>query len=386
MKQRPANIRHLAALAATVRHGSVTRAARAVNLTQPALTQLIARLEEELGCALFERGAHGMTPTAPALLLAPRVEAAIALIGSPRVTGTQVHAFLALARSGSYAAGAQAAGITAASLHRAVSDLSVALGQSLVERRGRSVMLTASGERRARAFGVAMAELRAGMDEVAAWQGRKAGRVTIGAMPLSRASWLPQVLLRFTAAYPDIAVAIVEGSYAELSGPLRDGDIDLVLGALRDPASLDDLAQEEVFVDRPAMIMRAGHPLLGKTGPEWLKALTDYPWVLPPRQTPLRQYWEAMMHEAGLDAPPVWIECGSVLTIRELLPETDALTMLSPAQLAVELSGGLLMAQSPPRPVERNIGIIRRVDWRPTAPQQAFLDLLRTVGESAQFA
>ena len=36
------NIRHFAALAATVRHGSVTRAARAVNLTQPALTQAIA--------------------------------------------------------------------------------------------------------------------------------------------------------------------------------------------------------------------------------------------------------------------------------------------------------------------------------------------------------
>ena len=37
------NIRHFAALAATVRHGSVTRAARAVNLTQPALTQADVR-------------------------------------------------------------------------------------------------------------------------------------------------------------------------------------------------------------------------------------------------------------------------------------------------------------------------------------------------------
>jgi DNA-binding transcriptional LysR family regulator len=44
------NIRHFAALAATVRHGSVTRAARAINLTQPALTQAIARLEADLGC------------------------------------------------------------------------------------------------------------------------------------------------------------------------------------------------------------------------------------------------------------------------------------------------------------------------------------------------
>jgi DNA-binding transcriptional LysR family regulator len=57
MSERPLNIRHFAALAATVHHGSVTRAARAINLTQPALTQAIARLEADLGCALFERGA-----------------------------------------------------------------------------------------------------------------------------------------------------------------------------------------------------------------------------------------------------------------------------------------------------------------------------------------
>ena len=57
MTERPPNIRHYAALAATVRHGSLSRAARAVNLTQPALTQAISGLESSLGVTLFERGA-----------------------------------------------------------------------------------------------------------------------------------------------------------------------------------------------------------------------------------------------------------------------------------------------------------------------------------------
>ena len=78
MTDRPPNIRHYAALAATVRHGSLSRAARAVNLTQPALTQAISGLEATLGATLFERGPAGMSPTEPALLLAPRAEAAIA--------------------------------------------------------------------------------------------------------------------------------------------------------------------------------------------------------------------------------------------------------------------------------------------------------------------
>ena len=372
------NIRHYAAFAATVRHGSVTRAARAVNLTQPALTQAIARLEAELGCALFERGASGMTPTEPARLLAPRAEAAIAHVGSPRVTGTQLRAFLALARAGSYAGAAEATGLSAASLHRAVADLAVALGQRLVDKRGRSILLTPQGERRARGFGLAMAELRSGLDEVAAWQGKAAGRIVVGAMPLSRARWLPETILRFHALHPGVGIAVVEGSHAELAGPLRDGEIDLMLGALREAALLEDLAQEPVFEDRPQLVMRAGHPLLAADTPMGPQ-LAGFPWVLPARDTPLRQYWEAMMRAAGAEPPPVGIECGSVLTVRQLLLGSDALTLLSPAQLAVELEAGVLATLPTPAPVLRRIGITTREGWRPTAPQAAFVDLLRVV-------
>lgn len=371
------NIRHIAAFTATVRHGSVTRAARAVNLTQPALTQAIARLEADLGCALFERGPAGMTPTEPALLLAPRAEAAIAHVGSPRVTGTQVRAFLALARAGSYAVAADATGLSSASLHRAVADLSVALGQRLVDRRGRSVMLTPAGERRARGFGLAMAELRSGLAEVAAWQGKAAGRIVVGAMPLSRARWLPETILRFAARHPGVDVAVVEGSHAELSGPLRDGEVDLMLGALRESVLLDDLQQEAVFEDQPALVMRAGHPLLSSTVDG--ATLARFPWILPASDTPLRHYWEGMMRSAGAEPPHVGIECGSVLTVRQLLLGSDALTLLSPAQLAVELQAGVLATLPPPVPVLRTIGITTREGWRPTAPQGAFIGLLREV-------
>lgn len=378
MTDRPFNIRHFAALAATVRHGSLSRAARAVNLSQPALTQAISGLEASLGVSLFARGPQGMTPTEPACLLAPRAEAAIAHIGSPRVTGTQVRAFLAVVRAGSYAAAAEATGIAPASLHRAVADLGVALGQRLIDRRGRSLALTPAGERRARAFGLAMAELRAGLAEVAAWQGKAGGRIAIGAMPLSRARWLPEAIARFTAREPQIDIAVFEGSYADLAGPLRDGDIDMALGALREEALAPDLTQVPVFEDRPALIMRAGHPLLTRT--DTIAALLDYPWLMPSPDTPLRRYWEAMMQALGHTPPHIGIECGSVLTIRQLLLAGDGLTLLSRDQVAVELNAGLLAALPPPVPVQRTIGITTRTGWRPTAAQAQFLALLHEVG------
>lgn len=43
--------------------GSLRAAARALGMSQPALTHNIGELERELGAALFERRSHGMTPT-----------------------------------------------------------------------------------------------------------------------------------------------------------------------------------------------------------------------------------------------------------------------------------------------------------------------------------
>ena len=105
------NIRHLAAMAAVVELGSVSLAARAVNLTQPAVTQGIAKLEAQLGLSLFARQPGGMVALEPAERLKPRIDAALRLIGSNRVTAAQVRAFVALARGGSYAAAAVATGV-----------------------------------------------------------------------------------------------------------------------------------------------------------------------------------------------------------------------------------------------------------------------------------
>ena len=49
--------------------GSVTRAAKRLNIVQPALSMQIAKLEDELHQQLFERGAHGMAPTAAGRLM-----------------------------------------------------------------------------------------------------------------------------------------------------------------------------------------------------------------------------------------------------------------------------------------------------------------------------
>lgn len=81
------------------------------------------------------------------------------------------------------------------------------------------------------------------------------------------------------------------------------------------------------------------------------------------------------------ELPEVSIECGSVLTIRELLLETDMLTLLSPDQLRVEIEAGLHLTLAPPLAIERTIGITTRRDWRPTAPQRDMITILHDVAQ-----
>ena len=57
------DVRHLRNMLAVMEEGSLGKAAQRLNLSQPALTKSIQRLEEHLGVRLLEREARGMKPT-----------------------------------------------------------------------------------------------------------------------------------------------------------------------------------------------------------------------------------------------------------------------------------------------------------------------------------
>jgi DNA-binding transcriptional LysR family regulator len=56
-------VRHLRVLVAVADHGSATKAAAALGLSQPSLSSQLRRIEKEMGAPLFERSRDGMVPT-----------------------------------------------------------------------------------------------------------------------------------------------------------------------------------------------------------------------------------------------------------------------------------------------------------------------------------
>ncbi len=210
--------------------------------------------------------------------------------------------------------------------------------------------------------------------------GRAGGEgIVIGAMPLARARLLPNAMARLHEASPGAQMVVIEGAHRELIDLLRDGRIDLAVGALRDPSPGPDLVQRPLLVDRLAIVARADHPL-AVAGNSDAASLMAYPWIVGGQGAPLRLQWEALF--AGGPLPPAPIDCGSVMTIRGLLLAGDYLTLLSPAQIWMELRAGLLaLIGGPLERSVRTIGLTTRADWRPTTVQRTFIDFLIAVAQ-----
>jgi DNA-binding transcriptional LysR family regulator len=84
-------LRQLQYLAAVVRHASFTRAADELYVTQPALSQQVRRLEEELGVALLLRLPSGVEVTAAGAELVARAEPILSGVDDARAA-MQEHA------------------------------------------------------------------------------------------------------------------------------------------------------------------------------------------------------------------------------------------------------------------------------------------------------
>ena len=109
------------------------------------------------------------------------------------------------------------------------------------------------------------------------------------------------------------------------------------------------------------------------------------PWIVGQRGTPLRNHWEAMF--AGVDLPAAPIECGSVMTVRGVLRESDFLTLLSPDQVAPEIASGILvMIDHDLAGGRRTIGITTRNGWRATAAQARFVALVEEAADETRLS
>ena len=384
---KPRNLRHFRVFLGVADLGTPTAAAARCGVSQPAVTQALSRLEAQAGGPLFDRTRKGFFLTSRGRILEARVrrglerlDAALAQI-APRlvltVTAPQLQALIAMVEAQNFTLAARALGLAQPTVHRAITQIEREAGRALFDRSAFGVVATRACRDLAQAARLAFAEFGQAEAELADHDGREVGQIVIGALPLARSVVLPEAIVGFRARRPKTGVSVLDGRYDEMLAGLRRGEIDLIVGALREPHPIDDVVQEVLFEDHLTILARPGHPLVGAE-PVTPEVLAAQGWAVPRKGTPARAQFEALFSARGLPVPDSIVDCGSVLLMRELLRQSDLLGCISGQQAEAERRNGLLVTLRtgidwPGRP----IGMTCRRDWVPTPAQTLLMQELR---------
>jgi len=401
MKRTAPNLRHLRAFRSVAFHQSISRASEEVFLSQPAITQAIANIEKALDIELFLRRTDGVFLTDAGKLFLRRseradyylrtgVEEALAVSGAKKkntfakldqlISGVQMRALIAVSETGNFSLAARSVGISQPSLYRAARDLERLSEITLFKKDSRGISLTPAAVVWARYAKLAFAELSQTYMEIEEFKGIDTGRIVVGTMPLARSYVLPSAINQVTHKRPGVEISVIDGRYEELLHGLRHGEIDLLIGALRDPPPIDDVVEEALFDDSLALIVRSGHPLENNENIT-IEQLSAYPWITPRSGSPTRVKFEALYAASPTLRPTSIIEASSLVLIRGLLMDSDRITILSAHQVRQEKEWGHLSLLSfNLTDAQRPIGLTMRKEWHPTASQAEFIDALRRAG------
>jgi len=253
------------------------------------------------------------------------------------------------------------------------------LGISLFQRAARGVEPGEAAKLLARYAELVFAEVRQGFEELWEQQGRTNSRVAVGCLPLVRSGFLPATVTQLLSKYPDARVSILDGPYNEQLHALRYGQIDWLIGALRDPPPTTDIVQQALFEQPLAIIVRPGHPLLKKGSPA-IDQLARLEWVAPRPMAPARKFFDEFFERNGVRTPTRIIECSSLIATRGLLQQSDRAALLSPMQVREDVTAGELAVLVDAIPdSSRSIGMTVRDYWEPTMVQAEFANIVRNL-------
>jgi DNA-binding transcriptional LysR family regulator len=368
---------------------SVRRASEECNLSQPAVTQSLAKLEQQIGASLLERRASGSylneygtifhRRTTRLFTLMEQALIQLGLAGGPgaaalvarRISRSQARGLIAIVDSGSFPEAARMLGVSQASLQRAAKDLEANVKKSLFYRTAAGVMVTPAGVEFGRNIKLAIQEIDWGLKEIDAARGDAATQLAIGALPFGGSVLLASVLDEFVSTHRDAEVRIINESASEMRKRLRAGDVDFVIGLVQE-AQAEDLVSEPLSETPYAIVARRGHPLLRRSQVT-AADLRGFEWVIGTDGASRRACFDRLF---GSSPPKASIATCSLPVIRHLLSRSERLTLMTSYELAHE-NGELQAVPFGPLDPAPSIGMTMRANWLPTATHLAFMNMLR---------
>ena len=364
MKLNYPNFRNLSRMLRVIDVGSLTDVAEAVGRSQQTISHSIQALEDELGVRLFERNSLGAHPTREALVLGERVRSAIAHLSKARdvlrsqggassssrgtrvwafnVSNQHIFIFLSLCEQHESKRVAGELHLDVSAVRKAIRALEAQVGQPLFEKASRGFLIpTEFAELLARQIKLALAEIRAGLDELTSLGGVIQGELVIGAAPHARSAVLPRIVARLRRKYPNLTLTMRYDSYDHLERAVSYRDVDFVLGSERAQPASPDVTAYPLLLDRMEILARTDHPL-ARTPRANIRQYLNAGWVLPPRYVPMRKRFDEFLRSRDLPEPVMAFETGDAEIFKGLLLEMDCLALALRCECTQEIESGVL--------------------------------------------
>ncbi len=254
-----------------------------------------------------------------------------------------------------------------------IRRLEDSLGETLFDRSGRGMKLTAAGTHllpRAEEVLRSADSLEAAARD---YRGIHSGSLSIGTTDVASIHVLPRTFRKFNRRYPGIELSVqVEGTRSLISS-LRAGDIEIAIVAL--PVAGDDLVSRAVGEDRLVAILPRRHPLSDRKRIR-LEELAGTPMITFKEESVTRTWVSETFRREGLN-PTIAMEISSPEAIKKLVEVGLGFAFLPERTVHHEIRDGRLSSPSVAGVrLIRKIGALRVSDRYLSPAAEAFLDLL----------
>ncbi|MBO1076944.1 LysR family transcriptional regulator [Roseomonas marmotae] len=280
--------------------------------------------------------------------------------------------FVAVAEFGSFHEAATAIALSQSALSRRVQKLEDALGVTLLERTTRRVVLTVAGREflpRARRL---IDELEEALTSVRELTERQGGRVTIACVPSVTYYFLPLVLRRFNAEFPQVRIRLIDEAASEVLQRVRDGRAELGVTFLGQ--SDEDIAFTPIRRDPFVLVCREDHPLARQESVRWVD-LQPYPYITAGLSSGNRLLIESALGNAAWRPRP-FFEMQHLPSTLGLVEAGLGITALPRLSLPLEPHAVLTCRPLMEPEIIRTMGVIRRRGSSLSRPARALHRLL----------
>jgi DNA-binding transcriptional LysR family regulator len=243
-----------------------------------------------------------------------------------RLRMRQVALILAVDELRTLRAAASRLGLTQPAATKMLHELEDALGQRLFERVGRGLQLNPAGERVTGYFRSIRGSVEALNRELGDLRLGGAGKFSVGSIMAASPGRLTDAMLGLKREYPMLSIEIAVDTSDRLLAQLREGVLEIVIGRL---TALAGIECEFTPIDDEVLAVIAGndHPLARKRRVDF-EALLDYPWILQPHGSPMRDVIDREFRGHHRPIPKGLVETGSILTTINLVSRSELLAVI----------------------------------------------------------